>query len=628
MKSFRLLLIPLLLLVSCDRPARDEGPVNDPARRYFGLHFDFHASPERCKDLSLGETLKDDDIRAICRELRPDFIQVDTKGHPGWASYPTRMDNAMPRFTGDPLRLWRQVTREEGVALFAHYSGVADIRYTALHPDGTSKKTDGQPDKWATRTNGPYADSLLIPQLCELALDYGLDGAWVDGECWAAVPDYDPRTVADFKKETGLDVRTDTSAFRNYCRDLFRRYLNLYVASVHARCPGFRVCSNWAFSDEMPEAVCADLDFLSGDFRDEDSMYWARYTARAISKQGRPWDLMAWSFRRFTYGYHIPKHPVQLMQEAATVISLGGGFSIYVTQQRDGSPRTERILELKPVAEFMHAREKWTFGGKPRRQVAVFLSTYDRYESIKGLFSRSGSEPAMGLVNILCDAGRSVTLLSEHDLQDAAAYPVILVPELHAGLTPETVDCLTNYAKQGGSLLLVGEKTAEVFGRKESTPVFDAEQKPGKEAVLRQPAVTPLGKGKWALIREDIGTQYVTGARYEHRELLTGVLDRMYDAGVKVAQTSGPLEVVDMDKDGRRLIQLINAGGAHHNVTVYSEDRIPPLTDIVLDIRADRKPKAIRLQPEGKRLRFRWKEGVASVEIPRLEIHGVLEIID
>lgn len=622
MKAFRVF-IPLLLLAACARPAQDDSAVNDPSRRYFGLHFDFHASPKRCKDISIGETLKEEEIRQICRELRPDFIQVDTKGHPGWASYPTALGNAIPRITGNPLRLWRQVTREEGVALFAHYSGVADMRYASLHPDGTALGPDGKVNEWATRTNGPYADSLLIPQLCELALDYGLDGAWVDGECWATVPDYGPVTRAAFREETGLDARTEPQAFRDYGRELFRRYLNHYVDSVHARCPGFRVCSNWAFSDEMPEAVCADLDFLSGDFRDEDSMFWARYTARAISKQHRPWDLMAWSFRRFTYGYHIPKHPVQLMQEAATVISLGGGFSIYVTQQRDGSPQTERLLELKPVAEFMHAREKWTFGGEPRKQVGVFLSTHDRYAGISELFSRAHSESIVGLVNILCDAGRSVTLLSEHDLPEAGEYDVILVPNLNVGLEQETVSALTDYAKKGGVLVLVGEKTAEVFGRNEAAPETDA-----PETLLQEPAVTPLEQGTLALIREDIGTQYVTGARYEHRALVTALLDGLTDADVKVARTSGPLEVVDMVKDGRRLIQLINAGGSHHNVKVYSEDRIPPLTDIVLDIRSDRKPKAVRLQPEGRRLRYTYQDGVASVAIPRLEIHGVLEIID
>ena len=165
MKACRLL-IPLLLLAACGRPSQDglagksatlDNAVSDPARRYFGLHFDFHASPDRSGGCSIGETLKEEDIRSICRELRPDFLQVDSKGHPGWASFPSRMGNSMPRFTGNPLQVWRQVTREEGVALYAHYSGVFDTRYKTLHPDESAKGPDGKPDKRAVRTNGSYA---------------------------------------------------------------------------------------------------------------------------------------------------------------------------------------------------------------------------------------------------------------------------------------------------------------------------------------------------------------------------------------------------------------------------------------------------------------------------------------
>ena len=149
MKAIRLL-IPLLILASCGQAAQDKG-ISDPSRRYFGLHFDFHASPERCGDCSIGETLKEEEIRQICRELRPDFLQVDSKGHPGWTSFPSKLGNAMPRFTGNPLQLWRQVTREEGVALYAHYSGVADTRYTTLQPDQAAKDPSGKPRKQKRR---------------------------------------------------------------------------------------------------------------------------------------------------------------------------------------------------------------------------------------------------------------------------------------------------------------------------------------------------------------------------------------------------------------------------------------------------------------------------------------------
>ena len=51
----------------------------------------------------------------------------------------------------------------------------------------------------ATSFFGPYADKLLIPQLRELAGDYGVDGAWVDGECWASMPDYGAAALKAFR---------------------------------------------------------------------------------------------------------------------------------------------------------------------------------------------------------------------------------------------------------------------------------------------------------------------------------------------------------------------------------------------------------------------------------------------
>ena len=89
------------------------------ADSFFGLHFDFHASPEKCP-APIGGTLKEEEIREICRLLKPDFLQIDCKGHPGWASYPTECGNAMPDIVGDPLALWRRVTKEEDVALYLH----------------------------------------------------------------------------------------------------------------------------------------------------------------------------------------------------------------------------------------------------------------------------------------------------------------------------------------------------------------------------------------------------------------------------------------------------------------------------------------------------------------------------
>ena len=55
-----------------------------------------------------------------------------------------------------------------------------------------------------TSVFGPYSDKLLIPQLIELAVDYKLDGAWVDGDCWATVIDNSVVAKNAFTQQTGV----------------------------------------------------------------------------------------------------------------------------------------------------------------------------------------------------------------------------------------------------------------------------------------------------------------------------------------------------------------------------------------------------------------------------------------
>ena len=92
---------------------------------FWGMHSDFHAHPNY--GAVVGATLKEEDIRAICEKAKPDFLQIDCKGHPGYASYPTAMGNGMP-IAFDTLEMWRRVTKEYGVRLYMHVSGVFESK--------------------------------------------------------------------------------------------------------------------------------------------------------------------------------------------------------------------------------------------------------------------------------------------------------------------------------------------------------------------------------------------------------------------------------------------------------------------------------------------------------------------
>ena len=640
----------------------------------FGLHFDFHANPE--KGAVIGATLREEDIREICREIRPDFIQVDCKGHPGWASYPTALENAMPAFAMDTLALWRRVTKEEGVALYLHYSGVIDRRFCAHHPEEAVLNADGSRSDSVTRTAGHYADMLLIPQLKELAGKYGADGVWVDGECWGTTVDYDPETVAAFERESGIDLGGSLPVkpgdahfeeYREFCRTLFRRYVRYYTDEVHRAYPDFQIASNWAYTDHMPEPVTAGVDFLSGDFNPANSFNVARYAGRAIAQQHRTWDLMAWNFRS-RYGAQelsgVPKHPVQIMQEAAAVLSLGGGFQNYITQYPDGSPRMEQVRHMKEVGAFIRAREAYCFRGRAEHNAVILLSTHDRALEHGNLWGRTGYERTVGLTALLCDAGQPVEIACEHTLRGRCAeYGMIAVPELKFGLEDGMKAELLAYAENGGSLLLTGPFTCGYFAGNLPCVTVDASDQterlrwltadgehmgmlkdahavyaPDAETVgrigdaeretdLPGAVVIPYGKGKIAMIAADIGSQYGACVQYVHRDLIRALAEKLYRPTVKIERCLGLLETGILVKDGKRFVQLVNANGAHASAQTATEDFIPPVLDAKLTIAAEKKPAALVLRPENRSLEFDWADGRATVSVPRIDLYGIIEIV-
>ena len=106
-------LVLVAMTASCDRCAAADAPERmRRADSFLGIHFDFHAGKD-CT--SVGKRTTPEMVRLVIDKVRPDYIQIDCKGHPGYSSYPTKVGNPAPGFVGDPLRIWRDVTRQRGM---------------------------------------------------------------------------------------------------------------------------------------------------------------------------------------------------------------------------------------------------------------------------------------------------------------------------------------------------------------------------------------------------------------------------------------------------------------------------------------------------------------------------------
>ncbi len=184
----KLLPFLILLALSCSLGAAQEVPARKRRRdSFFGLHFDLHPD---VTDKDLGRDVTDAMVEDLINSVHPDYVQHDCKGHPGYLGYPSHVGTSAPGIVNDSLAIWRRVTARHGVSLFIHFSGDWDSLAVKQHPQWAAVGPDGKPSSRVASTFGPYVDQLMIPELKEAIQKYDLDGAWVDGECWAVVPDW------------------------------------------------------------------------------------------------------------------------------------------------------------------------------------------------------------------------------------------------------------------------------------------------------------------------------------------------------------------------------------------------------------------------------------------------------
>ncbi|KPK55311.1 MAG: hypothetical protein AMS22_04790 [Thiotrichales bacterium SG8_50] len=566
------------------------------ADAFLGIHFDFHAG-EDCN--RVGERTTPEMVELVINKVKPDYIQIDCKGHRGYSSYPTKVGNPAPGFVGDPLRVWRDVTRKRGVALFMHYSGVWDYKAVADHPDWAAINADGKPNDRATSVFGPYADTLMIPQLRELAGEYGVDGAWVDGDCWGTTVDYGEAAVSKFCEQTGAETAPRKAGepywnqWTDFHREGFRSYLRHYVDQLKTSHPDFQVISNWAFSDHMPEPVSADVAGLSGDFSPDDSVNSARFAGRCLEDQGVPWDLMSWSFSRKT---RKQKPAVQLMQEAALVLALGGGYQAYFKQDRDGALRDPaEMAVMAEVARFCRKRQAYCHRSVAVPQIALLYSTAGHYRESPRLFHWAGSNGVRVLREALAEILQNqygVQILSEHHLKgNTSKWPVIVVPGWEY-LEPDFRDELASYAKSDGNLVLIGPEPAELFEAELGAKVNSS--------------ILPVDK---------VDNAFAT------------VLKKVLGEPIVEVAGARDVDVSPRILEGNLSIHLVNTSGLHANAPDGGITEVKPVGPLTVSIDLDQAPKSIMVQPEGKSLDVTWAGGRATVTLPRLELYSILVVI-
>ena len=621
---------------------------------FFGLHFDFHAMPGD----EVGSIIDLASIEEMLDATKPDMIQVDTKGHAGISSYMTTAGTHAEVMKMDVLKAWRELTAKRGIRLYVHHSGLFDQLATQLHPDWRRVDADGNPTEGAVSAFSPYVDELLIPQILEMAA-YGAEGAWIDGDEWRCFVDYSHHATDAYYKGTGKahaphPGEDGYDEYCEFCREGFRRYVARYIAAVKEKYPSFEITSNWMYTHTMPEKRTVPIDFISG-------VNEARVVARCIVPQKLTWDLMAWGQQALPCSWETrnrcTKEPEQLCQEAAVVLSLGGGFQFFnILYGTGGLVQRWAIPGWREVAEFCRARQDACFGATSRADIAVLYPAYYRDQP---LFTGAAFKNLSGFVAMLSDAGYSTDVINEADLADLDRYRVVLMPTADR-YTPETIARLDAFVAAGGTLIADGgaalpEKMSGVhFGEPmhrlvfpdcgerlscletdyrtpeciTASPILDAYRGNYYYEAERDIAATlnAYGAGHVACLAFSLSPYYANNVTYALKQFTKRLLAAVgYRAEVSV-EGSDYADLTLMEKDGHIMANVINRTGEHSATGVRTFREIPPIGPLTLRVRTDKKPKRVTLRPEGIPLTEIPSDDGYAYRIDRISIHSIADI--
>lgn len=649
---------------------------------FFGVHFDFHAMPGE----TVGEVYQPDVVAKMLDEVKPDFVQCDTKGHAGLSSYPTKVGNQADKIAHDVLRMWRDLTKERGIRLYAHHSGLFDRAVLQQHPDWGAMSKNGEVSTDFISVFSPYVDEILIPQLLELCEEYEMDGAWVDGECWGAKADYGPYAAGKYLKETGKKPpvgEEDHEEYEEFCRQGFLDYVRHYIEVIKEKHPHFEITSNWIYSAYMPEEPQFELEFLSGDYASANSVESARYNGRCLAARGMTWDLMAWGQNAVPGGWmtrnRTTKEYAQYCQEAAQIIAMGGGFQFFNIMYGYGGTVQEWAIPMwAKVAAFCREREAVCHGAKLYPEVAVVYTNRKGGSANGGLYNQSEYscfKPLCTWISALSNNQISSEVLYEYQLKkELSKYKVIVLPSSE-NLEAESRDALVQYVKDGGVLILDSQAAmhfgdviqADIEYLKEEKRCFldggemlccvEAPVLQVTNAVKCEIDTTgtmsgeslgissyyyhsniyeeskeiaafqqQLGKGVIQVICVDVGRSYSSNRSGAYNNFLCNQLAAAgYEKTVDV-KGSSLVDVILTEKEDSFQINLVNMAGNHNVPGVRSYNEIPMVGPLTVTINCQDDPGEIYLELGHVRAEYKYDNGKAVVVIPRLEIHQVIVV--
>ena len=455
-----------------------------PARQ---VHLDFHTS-EAIPDI--GKRWDKAKWQAALKAGNVNHINIFSKGHHGWAYYPTEKGKMHPNLDFDLLGAQLEACHEIGVKAPCYFTVGWSERDTREHPEWAIRDKDGSINAPGyDRSAGPDAERPtylwerldpspglgyhedIMAQVEELCVNYpDLDGFWFD-IYHVARANYNDHARARMKRE-GVDINDTLAVQRSHSLAVMEhmRQLRELVARHHPEATVYFNATTRLEDVSLFKERVFEMD-THQDLEDLPTT-WGGYNklpldAKFHLQQGVPIVGMSGKFHKAWGEFGGFKHPDAIKYEAAAMISFGASCNFGDQLHPSGEMDIETYRNIGYAYDYVEQIEDYGPGGVPVAKLGVMLTLDNAADH--------------GVANMLLETQTDFLVATPDNLDQ---FEVVIVPSgagpgkggdspasgdvrgdyARAGLSPKQAAALQAYAAGGGKVIAFGAGALNTAG--------------------------------------------------------------------------------------------------------------------------------------------------------------------
>ncbi|MEI8078356.1 MAG: hypothetical protein WCH61_01855 [bacterium] len=431
------------------------------------IHLDYHL-PELTEP-GFGQ-YEAGQVLAALEQSDPGLVTVFAKDHFGHSFYPTRFGHPHRDLPEHWLKTLVDGLKQRRKMVFAYYSLAWDRWNADQNPDWQQLTDEGkrfcESSPWGILcVNSPYLESVVIPQLREIAAGFEIDGVFIDIAKYETGCCFCRYCREQCKRQTGRELRPGEEQ-RRFAGASMHAALALIRRHLREVRPGCQLAVNASCEVGQPAVLddVTDFNLVEAQPAHQPGEYFLMELMVRYSRSlERPFQAITVRFAA-GWGEMSLKSLPQLCYEFSLIAAHGGHLSCGDQGNYNGTLDAAAHRLMGEAFRYVEQRREFFEAYRPVRRIVVACTVPSPYP-----YSRDAMpESLLGMVKLLSELHLQYELAGEPALlQHLEEYALVIIPE-ESVISDPLRQRLLAWRERGGRILgefmnadwLVGGRTS------------------------------------------------------------------------------------------------------------------------------------------------------------------------